>query len=750
MGKVHRHTRLRPALAVIMAVMVAWSCAMETEPDLDMEEEAQGWRWPNQQQPIERTISSRRPAIEIPPVRLGGKQQAKPIPEGFSVIPGQPNLPARLPAAPQKPAVAPQSRPAASNVPPPPAPQRAGAPLTAASPPAKAPTPAAPSADPVDSEAGGSSATNKSSVPLLIDAGKPGNPYVLLNKEFPPENSIRTQGQEEAVLEDLRTKDLGGLEPEEVWLADNDLFVVRGFNFKVPYSADHPGSPIHDYDAPAPRPPPPPEPGTVFYPTNQTEIVFNFPGAADFNSTDPGRLPAFPYPFLPPPPPHWHEEKEFSDKNPNHLFDNFNFGAGGPGGGGGNFPPNGPGFPPPSGLNGFPGGAPPGGPGGQPGAGPPSGPPPINFTIPEDDEEIPFTPLFAERPVEYYYPEHNTTSQPPGPFGPGVFVPPPETFFAPRDPNEILDVKIPQKLFRPPFNLPNYYRKQQPQQQKQPVSNPIWPQGQINQKLPAGLPGVHGLPGQQFAQSPALDASRPSATGGGHRTSPVRDFKPLAQQAGSNPVIEPVAQPVPVAPPKPSVVKTPVETFKEPLKIPSVVEQPAIPPTTHSSQGSVQPPVKYQVYKPVLLDNKFKEVPSLPDIIEPALAVPAPPHENHQFYVPHPYPYYQHPEAPVKPPHSLEGDTDVNFQYPPPPIDPDSELIDPLKLLAPWDPYTIRSQRPQPLSAIGSHSSWPYPRHLTDRENPSSSPSHGFPKNKGNFVSVYRQGGGSYSYNLNS
>ena len=724
MGKDHRKTR--PALAVAVVLMAVWCSSAAAESDTDAE--AQGWRWPNEAprirpiQPVDRAINVRLPSIEIPPVRLGGKQAAKPIPPGFSVIPGQPNL-QRNPVPPAQPAqVVPPKQPVKPVLPASPQnpPQRAPAPApTVPSPTTKATPAAEPVAEMVDSDNG--SSANKSSVPLLIDAGKPGNPYVLLNKEFPPENSIRTQGQEEAVLEDLRSKDLGGLEPEEVWLADNDLFVVRGFNYKVPYSSDPAGMPIHDYNAPAPRPPPPPEPGTAFYPTNQTEIVFNFPGAADFNSTDAGKLPAFPYPFLPPPPPHWHEEKEFSDKNQNQLFDNFNFGPGG-----NNFQPNGPGFPPPSGLNGFPGGGPPGS---QPGAGPArpaSGPPPINFTIPEDDEEIPFTPLFAERPVEFYYPHHNTTADPPGPFGPGVFVPPPAKFFAPRDPNEIIDVKIPQKLFRPPFNLPNYYQKQpqgQQQQHKQTVVNPIWPQLNQHQQLPVGLPG------QQLFQNPSFDLNRPSH-GGGLSAVPVRDFIP--QQAEKTEPVKPIAgvakQPhLSIGPPL--SVQSQEEVFREPQKIPVVGQA-----TATFSSGPVS---TVHLFQPVLLDNNFKE--------EPVPVAPPAPEHHHQYYVPHPHPYYQSPPA-VKPPHSLEGDTNVNFQYPHPPVDPDSELIDPAKFLASWDPYTIRSQRP-----TATHSSWPYPRHFSGAHEDSSS-TNNFPKkpSSANFVSVYRQGGGSYSYKLNS
>ena len=140
----------------------------------------------------------------------------------------------------------------------------------------------------------------KAPVPLLKDAGKPGNPYALLNDIFPPEERIRTPAQEEENRLKLASADLGGLDADEVYVADNDLFVVRGFQFKKPYVSDplDAGPPISDYVAPAPNPPPAPEPGTVFYPTNQSLDIppeslspEQFPEFfPDFNGTDPGQF----------------------------------------------------------------------------------------------------------------------------------------------------------------------------------------------------------------------------------------------------------------------------------------------------------------------------------------------------------------------------------------------------------------------------------------------------------------------------
>jgi len=670
MGKDRSSTTPRLLLlAFVMAVAwcssVALADAMEEESSASAgsRREARGrWKWPVEPQYQEsnrRTVNLKRPSsVEQPP--------SKPVPPSFSSLFS--------------------STSALSVRQPEPTTKRTT--TTAKSTTVRTTTEATTAAPVVDAETPEDKPKNASSVPLLKDAGKPGNPYVLLNNEFPPQNSIRTQAEEEANLNSLRSKDLGGLEPEEVWLADNDLFVVRGFNYKVDYKADRPqDGPINNYLAPAPNAPPPPEPGTAFYPTNQT--VFNFGGSsADYNSTDAGHLngPSFPYPFLPPPPPEWTEEKEFGNQNQNNnndIYDPFNlFG----GGNNNNFQPQGgQGGPPSSGLNGFPGGQgpPPGGQGQQgPGGGQQGPPPGVNFTIPEDDEDVPFTPLFAERPIEFYFPEHNTTANPPGPFGPGVFVPPPITYFAPRDPNEVLDVKIPEKLFKPPFNLPNYYQKTS---QRRPTgSRPSASQQQL----------FHGVGGHQDTAPVTWSQSTP--IGG-------------------------------------------IQTVKDSHK-----NQGAVPPTFHGLQAAKDPQsLGVHVVQPV--------IPSIHQQVQPVLTPTHLDVELHHLYNPqkevHQHQYHQHSHPLynhnpygshiVPPAISLEGDININYQYPQPAIDPESELIDPL--LYQWDPYTIRNpQKKQPLKSY-------HQQQQPQQQDSSTGNDHPY-----NFVSVYRLGGGSYSYNLNS
>lgn len=699
-----------PRLLLVLLVGAALVCSITTtELDSgDHDKEGTRWRWPDEvpsRVGAGRLIpSNRQPAVQQ---QQGLQQPDRPVHEKkFTSISTQVPAPApnRVPVSPPTEVIPPPAVPG----------QTAG----------------------IEPSTGGEK--NASAVPLLKDAGKPGNPYILLNDIFPPQNSIRTKEQEAAVFNSLQTKDLGGLNPSEVYLADADLFVVRGYNYKKPYTADPPGPPISDYHAPAPNPPPPPEPGTVFYPSNETEktaYLYNLFNP-DFNSTNPADLPFFPFipgglqeqgpppgipppgfqedpnffpfPFLPPPPPHWTEEKEF---NGNEIRDQFQTG-------GQSFAlfngTQGP--PPPSGLNGFPGtppqfhggnfqpgppggqqippgfppggpaGFPPGGPGGFPPSGstsagvngpagvPPGGPgdvsptdPNANVTLVSEDEDVPFTPLFPNRPVEFYYPTHNTTAQPPGPFGPGIFVPPPLQFFAPRNESDFQPIPISPTLFRPPFNLPNYYQKQ-----TEPPVRPI---------------PLHLRPQTQ---------------------SPTNPYNPYQNNQQS--------QQVPGYQPSPSIVskdptQTPGNTY------PSVPEFPNF--QNYYPGHYYQPP--YSLEPPTYGIKSPSPEQTYPEVTQP----------NYSPYAPQ-YQYPPYVSTTGTPGISLEGDTNVNFRPQRPAIDPDSEIIDPARfhLSPPWSPYAqpVQSQK---YESLGHQANSGYLK-----------------KPSPNFVTVYRIGG-SYSYTLN-
>ncbi|EFX89443.1 hypothetical protein DAPPUDRAFT_303225 [Daphnia pulex] len=416
------------------------------------------------------------------------------------------------------------------------------------------------------------SVKNASAVPLLKDAGKPGNPYILLNDIFPPQNSIRTREQEEANFNSLHNKDLGGLDPSEVYLADDDLFVVRGFDFKKPYSADPPGPPISDYQAPAPLP-----------------------------------------------------------------------------------------------------------------------------------------PIRIERPVEFYYPTHNTTAQEPGPFGPGIFVPPPLHFFAPRNKSEKINVDISPKLFLPPFNLPNYYHKV-----SGPAARPLSPRPQ--QPPPGHLPTSQhdGFFGFNQQKVPAYKPIQPNPFA--NNPTNANEQKPSVLPAN-----------VQYAPVKTVLLDT---NYKEVSKLPQLPQHQPFGYSYHQGHPPFHTPLDPSAYGP------GAQTPT---------SQPAQPNYN--------IPSQQHPlYLPTKGTTgvSLESDIDVNYRPQRPAINPDSELIDPELLNTKptytnpnptqnWNPYTAvygHQVQPAKYESLSQPTAQQPTVAASSREKPA------------NFVAVYRIGGGSYSYNL--
>lgn len=757
-----------PRLSLVLLFVVAVLTLTEAE---DHDKEGTRWRWPDESPSrvgAGRLIPARRPAVQL----QQGLQPIVPEHHTFSVLPA----PVPVHSATR----APELLPTVATRPP--------VPVTD-------PIQVAKTSDDADIQTASNSAKNTSAVPLLKDAGKPGNPYILLNDIFPPQNSIRTKEEEEANLNSLANKDLGGLSPGEVYLADDDLFVVRGFNYKIPYTADHPGPPISDYEAPSPQPPPPPEPGTVFYPSNETENTFNFFNP-NFNSTDAGDLPFFPFipgglnengfppgfpedpnfipfPFLPPPPPHWTEEKEFADNDIRDPFlsggpgETFPFSQGGPGPGQGFALFNGTqGPPPPSGLNGFPGippqfqngnpqaGAPPGGlqrppgfpPGGPAGFSPggpegfpPGGPnvglPPLggpggipptgpsgNITVLDDDEDVPFTPLFPERPVEYYYPTHNTTAQPPGPFGPGIFVPPPVHFFAPRNKSEVIKVVISPNLFKPPFNLPNYYKKE-----SEYVSRPL--SVRPLHLRPHGQPPVSHYDGygndQEIQKVPGYRpiASRPTIN-------PVYPSHLTSNNNQAVPALQPNVQSVPNK--ATGLLNTQYKEISQLPKLPQLPQHQAYEP-------NYQHGLYHQPYRPFESPTYGVKVPSQTHLNNGGATKPSynPPSPQYQ-----PRPQYISTNGPTTV--SLESDINVNYRPQRPAINPDSEIIDPTRfhLNPTWNPYTAAYAQPVQSQKYESLSQPTAAHQSTDSSSSLKKPSP-------NFVTVYRIGGGSYSYNLN-
>ncbi|KAK2717636.1 uncharacterized protein LOC136038734 [Artemia franciscana] len=318
-------------------------------------------------------------------------------------------------------------------------------------------------------------------VQLLSDAGKPGSPYELIHRIFPPESITRSPEEEEKVLNSLQQEDLNGLRPDEVYLAEKDLFVIRGAGFPSTYEETKTEEPISDYQAPAPVPPPAPEPGTLLFTIqngvdnripNQSppfngggSLPFPFPPFLEFgrpamNGTIqpfyqgpniipfPGNLPsketfpnvAFQPGFNPAP------EKIITSLPLNSLTEKHPVNVKN------TLPDSQPFIVPSFGLQSE-----------RPLHEKPPLPenekfiarPPLN-PISESDEdyedEVP-PPLFPPRDVEFYYPNHNATEVPPGPAGPGIFVPPPLNFFQQSNDTrhkELLQKVHEAKIFMPP------------------------------------------------------------------------------------------------------------------------------------------------------------------------------------------------------------------------------------------------------------------------------------------------------------
>lgn len=237
---------------------------------------------------------------------------------------------------------------------------------------------------------------------------------------------------------------LGGLDEEEIWLAENHVLVLRGGKFPE-HEDGQPGSsgdnaspkwpPIDDYKAPRrqvkiparPRIPPPfpvqlteGGPIQIIGPNGTTDIDYNstlldYTDPAYTKGLLPGEGPFFPVspngtlasPDFGPPPRNFSVEEKSSR-----------------GGGGNNNdqrrvrpetqPPGGGGFPP------FYHAIPPGA---------VFVPPPGNQSdYDEEDQSVYYPP-----PYSFYYPQDNTTAVPPGPLVPGIILPPPPDFFSALD-----------------------------------------------------------------------------------------------------------------------------------------------------------------------------------------------------------------------------------------------------------------------------------------------------------------------------
>lgn len=315
--------------------------------------------------------------------------------------------------------------------------------------------------------------------------------YGLIEKEIfattPKRPGIISYASNPEVPRDT-AKNLGGLEPEEIWLAENHLLVLRGGVFPEykPNKTDDSATvwpPIDDYNAPLrqvkiPANPKVPPPFPVQLRDGGPTQFIGFNGTAGrrplppfFPQPPPGNgsyfAPPFPFPFPPP--------GNFTPGLYPPIFPENSTPGGGfypPPGNGSFSPPPFP-YPPPPPRNGsyfapppgnftpgrepfypppFPGFPPPPynatfyPPYPLPPPFPPNGtlpfpppflnlppgaaflPPPGNLTEPFDEDD---PSLYYPPPYDFYYPKDNSTEVPPGPLVPGIILPPPPNFFAP-------------------------------------------------------------------------------------------------------------------------------------------------------------------------------------------------------------------------------------------------------------------------------------------------------------------------------
>ncbi|XP_075234736.1 uncharacterized protein LOC142332285 [Lycorma delicatula] len=293
---------------------------------------------------------------------------------------------------------------------------------------------------------------DKASLAQQVADGK----YGLIQKEIFPEEPQRPGIISYEVNPEVprdNVNNLGGLKPEEIWLAENHLLVLAGGG---KYSEDRDNvnnpswPPIDNYKAPPrqvkipPNPKVPPPFPVQLRPGGPTEFIRGINGT--------GGPP--PFPFFPPP------GGNFSGTIPQSPFfpppaglyqGNFTPGNG-PYGPIQPFP-----FPPPTAIRNGSIRPPPTGffpPGIPPGAN--FLPPPGNFTEPldEDDPSIYYPP-----PYDFVYKRENGTAVPPGPLVPGIILPPPPDFFAPLEEERRPKTKRPPaRKSKRPQQPPSAYR----------------------------------------------------------------------------------------------------------------------------------------------------------------------------------------------------------------------------------------------------------------------------------------------------
>lgn len=312
--------------------------------------------------------------------------------------------------------------------------------------------------------------------------------YGLIQKEIfsklPKKPGILSYDHNSDVPKD-NISNLGGLDKNDIWLAENHLLVLKGGQYP-PHDdrEEHAPSvwpPIDDFKAPNrqvkipshPKVPPP-------FPVQLTDEGPLQILGTNSSRTINGTFKSAPYPVLSPegfvpdsgpyiPPPYPYPPNVTSGESP---FPIPTYPPGDSSVGNGQAPPF------PFSINGtFPpffGNLPPG---------VAFLPPPDNLTEPidEDDPSIYYPP-----PYSFYYPTDNTTHVPPGPLVPGIVLPPPPNFFAPLE--EVNKTKEKSAI---PKRITTMRTTTEPTKQIHPTTTPLPPTSVINNKpvkIPISVP----------------------------------------------------------------------------------------------------------------------------------------------------------------------------------------------------------------------------------------------------------------------
>lgn len=417
-------------------------------------------------------------------------------------------------------------------------------------------------------------------------------------------------------------KNLGGLQKNEIWLAENHLLVLKGGNY--PETTEHAQSlwpPIDDYKAPQrqvkipahPKVPPPfpvqlEEGGPLQLLGTNTSTTLNGTFDAGTFAVPPpeGYLPIFP-PLYPnqanatageapyPIPPN-------TPTNPGEYYP-------------GNVPPAAFPFP----LNGT---LPPYFASLPPGAA--ILPPPDNQTdYDEDDPSIYYPP-----PYSFFYPRDNSTEVPPGPLVPGIILPPPPDFFAPLEerkkttyPTTIITTTTitttteppqihPTTTPIPPTSVIDSTPRQKVKFIPTEINNELNP---TNPPLVVTVLPVRRKPTKKIQETVQRKKPTPSVT----ILKPVKDTKtPVVYYKENDAGIKPFAV---YGPPEP-VIRTVINTTQIPLRAyyttaneiesNSVTEDPKVQFYSLLTKTTPAPPAQYYYYEET---TKGAMRPSLPD-----------------------------------------------------------------------------------------------------------------------------------------